>query len=116
MATSYKDLPAIITILPLLGYKDLPVLITVVTPGFAVQWTLPDHADLYVQVYGAVRLVGQADSKNSWSLLGTVISTIKRFSHDPDLPAGYSYLVKLRVIDKSGRVSPFTDVREVVSE
>ena len=116
MATTFSNLPAVITITPLTTYLDLPALITVTAAGFSVVWSAPDNAALYVQVHGAVRLWGQADSKNTWRLLGTVISTVRRFTHDPGLPAGYSYLVKLRVIDKAGRVSPFSHVVEIFTE
>jgi hypothetical protein len=116
MATFTKDLPAIITITPWTFYQDLPAIITVTAAGFFVEWDSPDDANLYVEVFGAVRLRGQADSKNTWHLLGTVVSTIGRFTHDPDLPAGYYYIVKLRVIDKAGRVSPFSHVLEVITE
>jgi len=77
-------------------------------PSIYFVWTAPLSSELYVELYLAVHLMGQSDSKDSFYRVATVRSNIGIYAHPYEYPSGTVVYTKGRVIDKQGRVSPFT--------
>jgi len=81
--------------------------------AFLFEWTTPLDAELYVEIYLAVHLMGDSDSKDSYGRIATVRSDVGSYLYEHGFPSGIVLVVKLRVIDKSGRLSPFTATNQV---
>lgn len=88
-------------------------LVLVAEIGVYFTWAAPSSVDLYVELYLAVHLMGQSDSKDSFRRIATVRSDIGSYNYSHDLPSDIIVYTKGRVIDKQGRVSPFTATAQV---
>lgn len=84
--------------------------------AIALQWTSPRDSELYVELFVAVHLMGDSDSKDSYGRIATVRSDVGNYLYEHDYPSGIILATKARVIDKSGRLSPFSAVSKVTVE
>lgn len=88
-------------------------LVLLAEPSIYFVWTAPLSVELYVELYLAVHLMGQSDSKDSFYRVATVRSDEGIYAHVHGLPSDTVVYTKGRVIDKKGRVSPFTAIASV---
>lgn len=88
-------------------------LVSLAEPSIYFLWSAPLNSNLYVELYLAIHLMGESDSKDSYYRLATVRSDVGSYAHEHGLPSDTVVYTKARVIDKSGRVSPFTTVESV---
>lgn len=82
-------------------------------PSIYFVWTAPLSSEVYIELYLAVHLMGQSDSKDSFYRVATIRSDIGIYAYAYDFPSGTVVYTKGRVIDKQGRVSPFTTTTPV---
>lgn len=78
-----------------------------------VDWTSPLDSELYISVYYALVAGYDVANKESWHFAGTVRSDVGELVFNPAVPYGVKVRIRAKVIDKWGRVSPWTHTVEV---
>jgi len=73
-----------------------------------IEWTAPDDADTYMQLFYEVEPGYSFKNKEKWGLVETVCSTCLIIEHIHNYPAGTVIYYYARSMDTSGRVSPKT--------